>query len=79
MMVMLPCPGPGPMSWSTVLFVHPGRMTRVAPVLRIVTFMRVLLPYAGPVWIRQSIMLLVQSAREAPVMRPGRWRRFPRT
>ena len=37
-----------------------------------VTFMRVMLPYTGPVWIRQSILLLVQSAQEAPGMRPGR-------
>ena len=30
-----------------------------------------------PVPMRQSIVLLAQSAREAPVMRPGRWRTLP--
>ena len=36
MRVRLPCPGPGPMGRSTVLLVHPGRITRMASVLRMV-------------------------------------------
>ena len=40
----------------------------MAPVLRIVTFMRVLLPYAGRVRIRQSIMSLVQSAWDSYII-----------
>ena len=37
----------------------------------------VMLPCTGPVPTRLSLVLLVQSAREAPVMRPGRWWMLP--
>ena len=60
MRVMLPYTGPVPMrqsimpcpelvltSQSIVLFVHPGRMTWVAPVMRQVTFVMVMLPCPG--------------------------------
>ena len=57
---------------STVLLIHLGWMIRMAPVLRMVKIMKVLLPYTGPVEIRHSIRLLVSSAWKDPGMRPGR-------
>ena len=63
--VMLPYPGPGPMSRSIVLFVHPGQMARVAPVMRKVTFLRIMLPCTGPGPTRLSLVLLILSTREA--------------
>ena len=60
--VMLPYHGLGQMSRSTVLFVHHhgsgGPGDKDSDIYE-----------TGPVRVRQSIMLLVQSAREAPVMR----------
>ena len=52
-------PGLVPTSRSIVLFVHPGQVARVAPVMRKVTFLRVMLPCTGPVPTRLSLVLLV--------------------
>ena len=63
------CPGPVPTSCSIELLVHPGR---VDPVIRKVTFMRVMLPCPGPVPTNNVV-----STIEAPVMRVGRCRTLP--
>ena len=65
--VMLSYPGPG--TTSRVLFVRLGRMSRSTvrrpggPVLRNVTFMRVILPYPGPGPMSRSTVLFVHPGR----------------